>query len=255
MRHDVAAGAEATLILRNGDKETEVRLYSPEGVALLDALRLKQAAQFKHMYEPHWLGVRIIQLPEDIVAMQELIWAVRPDLVIECGVAHGGSLILHASLLELLGAGHVLGIDVDIRPPNRAILEAHPLAHRIELLQGSSIDPNVAAEVRRRSEAAKRVLVVLDSNHSKDHVREEIRLYHSLVTAGSYLVVMDGAQALVSDIPRGDPDWAKNNPLLAIEEFLEETDAFVADPHYERFGATCVPRGFLRRLASGPAHA
>jgi len=250
MMTEVEARAGATITLKSDGRVTEVSLYSPEGVALLNALRLKQAAEFKLMYEPHWLGLRIIQLPEDIVAMQELLWRLKPDVVVECGIAHGGSLVLHASILELAGKGRVIGVDVEIRPHNRAALENHALAHRIELIEGSSIDPAIAAEVERRCAGAHRVIVVLDSNHSAAHVAEEIRLYKDLVTFDSYLVVMDGAQALVSDIPRGDARWAADNPLVAVQRFLAESDEFEPDAQLERFGATCVPNGFLRRRTS-----
>ncbi|MCQ0988000.1 cephalosporin hydroxylase family protein [Jiella marina] len=250
MRRDVEAGSDAKLTLSSGGRETTVDLYSEEGMALVDALRLKQAAEFKRMYEPRWLGVPIIQLPEDIVAMQELIWHLQPDMVVECGVAHGGSLALYAAIMELIGKGRVIGVDVDIRPHNRTAIEAHPLAHRIDLVEASSIDPATVEQVERRCEGAGTVMVVLDSNHSYAHVAEEIRLYERLVTPGSYLVVMDGAQALVADIPRGKPEWAEDNPLTALREFLASTSEFEPDRHFERFGATCVPDGFLRRRAS-----
>jgi cephalosporin hydroxylase len=247
MMTPIDAKADATLTLTSAGRSTEVALYSAEGIALLNALRLKQAAEFKLMYEPRWLGMQIIQLPEDIVAMQELLWRLRPDVVVECGVAHGGSLVLHASILELIGNGVVIGVDVEIRPHNREAITAHPLSHRIQLIEGSSIDPGIAAEVARRCAGAKHVVVVLDSNHSAAHVAEEIRLYHHLVTPDSYLVVMDGAQALVADIPRGDARWAHDNPLVAVQRFLASCDAFEADRTLERFGTTCVPSGFLRR--------
>ena len=247
MKRGVLAGPDATLTLQSGGTETSVDLYSPEGVALLSALRLKQAAEFKLMYEPTWLGVKIIQLPEDIVAMQEILWRLRPDVVVECGIAHGGSLILIASMLELIGSGRVVGVDVDIRRHNREIIEAHSLAHRIELIEGSSIAPDIIDRVRGTCDGADKILVILDSNHAADHVAAEIAAYSDLVTPGSYLVVMDGAQGLVADIPRGNPDWKDDNPLVAIGQFLAEDDRFEIDPAPERFGMTSVPDGFLRR--------
>jgi cephalosporin hydroxylase len=248
MMTDINPGPEASITLNGKDGSVKVPLYSSEGVALLNTLRLKQAAEFKTMYEPNWLGMKIVQLPEDIVAMQELLWRLRPDVVVECGVAHGGSLILYASILELAGKGTVVGVDIEIRPHNRAAIEAHPLAHRIELIEGSSIDSATAAEVRRHCPAGSKVMVVLDSNHSREHVAREITLYKDLVTVGSYLVVMDGAQALVSDIPRGKPEWADDNPLAAVRRFLADNDEFECDVTFERFGSTCVPEGFLKRL-------
>jgi cephalosporin hydroxylase len=179
--------------------------------------------------------------------MQELLWRLQPDVVVECGVAHGGSLILHASILELADKGTVIGVDVEIRPHNRAAIEAHPLAHRIKLIEGNSVDPATTAEVMRHCPAGSKVVVVLDSNHSREHVAQEIALYKDLVTVGSYLVVMDGAQALVSDIPRGRPEWADDNPLAAVRHFLAGNDEFERDATFERFGSTCVPEGFLKR--------
>jgi cephalosporin hydroxylase len=251
VNEDVHAGADATLTLRSGGKETTVPLYSREGLDLLAALRLKQAAEFKLMYEPSWLGIKIIQLPEDIVAVQELVWQLKPDVVVEFGVAHGGSLILTASIMELAGRGRVIGVDVEIRPANRALIERHSLAHRISLIEGSSLDPNIVAQVRSACAGAGTVVVVLDSNHAAAHVAEEIRLYKDLVTVGSYLVVMDGAQGLVSDIPRGKPGWKTDNPLVAIADFLAADGEFERDVTYERFGVTSSPHGFLRRV-NGP---
>lgn len=251
MNEEIYAGADATVTLRSGDRETTVRLYSPEGLEMLSALRLKQAAEFKLMYEPSWLGMKIIQLPEDIVAVQELLWQVKPDVVVECGIAHGGSLIFTASIMELIGRGRVVGVDIDIRPHNREAIEQHPLAHRISLIEGSSVSPATAAQVREACRDAGVVLVILDSNHTVAHVVEEIGLYKDLVTEGSYLVVMDGAQGLVSDIPRGNPAWRTDNPLVAIREFLVADRAFEADRSFERFGVTSVPNGFLRRVRAG----
>ncbi len=251
MNEDIEARADAVVVLRSGGRETAVPLYSPEGMELLAALRLKQAAEFKMMYEPNWLGMKIIQMPEDIVAMQELLWQVRPDVVVESGIAHGGSLILTASILELIGKGKVIGVDVEIRPHNREAIERHFLARRISLIEGSSVLPQTVDRVRAACAGAGTVLVVLDSNHSAAHVAEEIRLYKNMVTEGSYLVVMDGAQGLVADIPRGNPAWRTDNPLVAIREFLAVDKAFEADRRFERFGVTSVPNGFLKRVRAG----
>lgn len=249
MRRDVTAGPASVVVLRDGDKEIEAPLYSSEGVELLDALKLKQAAEFKAMYEPTWMGVRIIQMPSDIVAIQEAIWRARPDIVVECGVAHGGSLILTASILEVLGAGRVIGVDVEIRPHNRELIEAHPLHDRIDLIEGDSVARETVERVRAECAHADRVMVVLDSNHSTDHVLAELRSYSTLVPSGGYMIVMDGAQGLVSDIPRGQASWSGDNPLEAVRLFLEENGEFEIDRSLERFGATCAPDGFLRRRA------
>lgn len=250
---EVEARQGSTVVLRGSDgSETSVPLYSAEGIDLLAALRLKQMAEYRTMYEPTWLGVPIIQLPNDIVAMQELIWRLQPDAVVEVGVAHGGSLVMYASLCALMGRGRVLGIDVEIRKANRERLLAHPLARYIELFECSSVDDRAVTRAADFCQGAGTVLIVLDSNHAAEHVCRELQLYARLVTPGSYLVVMDGGQAFVSDIPRGKAEWRHDNPLTAIRRFLAETDAFEVDPHFTRFGATSCPEGFLRRRAGNP---
>lgn len=240
----------ATLTLENGGERTTVDLYSKEGLDLLSNLWIKAAAEHRVMYEPTWLGRPLIQFPTDIVAVQELIWKIRPDVIIETGVAHGGSLVLSASILELIGNGKVVGVDIEIRPHNRAAIEAHPLKHRIELIEGSSIADETMAAVRRAAANAKTVLVFLDSNHSEAHVVQELELYGPLVTPGSYLVAHDGAQAWVWDIPRGKPEWREDHPLKAIHAFLTCHPEFTMDPHWTRYGITSSPDGWLKKRSS-----
>jgi cephalosporin hydroxylase len=235
------------LTLSHDGTDLSVDLYSQDGADLINALYLKLGAQFQWMYQPTWLGRPIIQFPHDIVAMQELIWHLKPDLIVECGVAHGGSLILSASICELLGKGRIIGIDIEIRAHNREAIEAHPLAHRIELIESSSIDESTVEAVRKKATGAETVLVVLDSNHTHAHVLRELELYSPFVTRGSYIVAMDGAQALVGDIPRAKPGWKHDDPLRAIHEFLHSHPEFEIDPHYTRFGVTSNPDGFLKR--------
>ncbi len=201
------------------------------------------------MYEPRWLGIQLIQMASDLIATQEVLWNVKPDLVIETGIAHGGSLILSASILELIGKGSVLGIDVDIREHNRKNIDAHPLRERIDMIQGSSIAPEIVAEVKKRAQGAKSVAVFLDSNHTTEHVAAELEAYAPLVTLGSYIVAGDGAQAFVSDIPRGKPEWKNDNPLIAIHDFLKRHPEFEIDRSMERFGACQSPDGYLRRIS------
>lgn len=223
-------------------------LYCEDGLKLIASLWIKLATQYQLMYEPTWLGIPIIQLPTDIIVMQELIWKVRPDLIIDCGLAHGGSAILYASICELLGKGRVIGIDVEVRQANRVAIQSHPMSQRIEIVEGSSIDPSTVGLVTERVSGAKSVLVVLDSNHSYKHVLQELNSYHRMVTPGSYMVVMDGAQAHVWDIPRGKPEWRENHPLKAIHEFLRDHAEFQIDPYYTRMHITSCPDGYLRRL-------
>lgn len=219
----------------------------------------------RYVYNFHWLGRPIIQLPQDMVAIQELIWTIKPDLVIETGIAHGGSLILSASMLALLDycdaveAGQtldpktprrrVLGIDIDIRAHNRAAIEAHPMAHRIDMIQGSSIAPEIVAEVHKRAAGNERVLVILDSNHTHEHVLTELDAYASLVSPGSYCVVFD---TVIEDLPAGmypDRPWdVGNNPKTAVHEFLSRNHDFEVDEDMEaKLLITVAPGGYLRR--------
>jgi cephalosporin hydroxylase len=209
------------------------------------------AASSRHEYSYHftWLGRPIIQFPQDIIATQEIIWNARPDLVIETGIARGGSLIFSASMLELLGAdGHVLGIDIDIREHNRIEIERHPLFKRITMLQGSSTDEVIVQQVRKIAAEKRSVLVLLDSNHTHAHVLRELELYSPLVTRGSYLVVFD---TIIEDMPEGffpDCPWGKgNNPKTAVREFLKTTDRFEIDQEIEnKLLITVAPSGYLR---------
>lgn len=187
-------------------------------------------APYRYSYHFSWMGRPIIQYPQDMVAMQEIIWQVRPDLIIETGVAHGGSLVFYASLLELMGKGQVVGIDVEIRQHNREAIENHPMAHRISLVEGSSVNSSVVARVGDIARGKQRVLVALDSNHSHAHVLEELRVYAPLVNRDSYLVVFD---TIIEDFPAGsfpDRPWDRgSNPKTAVEEFLRENDRFIVD--------------------------
>lgn len=247
--HEQDAPSGSKLTLDTGGKTKTVDLYSAEGLDLLNSLLLKVGAERKAMYEPTWLGRPIIQFANDVVAMQELIWTVKPDLVIETGVAHGGSLVLSASILQLLGRGKVIGIDIEIRKHNREALDAHFLRPRIDLIEGSSIAPEIVAQVKARAKDAKCVMVVLDSNHSAEHVHAEMDLYGPLVAKGSYLVVHDGAQAWVHDIPRGKPEWKNDHPLIAIDRYLAAHPNFEIDPFYTRLGVTSSPHGYLKKIA------
>lgn len=218
-------------------------------VQALSRIWLREVTRHKYAYNFTWMGRPLIQLPQDMIAMHEIIWRVRPDLIIETGVAHGGSLIYYASLLELLGNdGRVIGVDIDIREHNRIELEKHPMFKRIDLIQGSSVDPSVADQVTRLAEGRKSVLVVLDSNHTHDHVLNELRLYAPLVTKGSYLVVFD---TLIEDMPDeffADRPWGKgNNPKTAVREFMTTTDRFAIDKDIDaKLLITVALDGYLR---------
>jgi cephalosporin hydroxylase len=207
-----------------------------------------ESTKHHYSYNFTWLGRPIIQYPEDIVAIQEVIWRAQPDLIVETGVAHGGSLVLSASMLEILGRGSVIGVDIEIRPHNRRAIEAHPLARRIQLLEGSAVDPAIVAEVFRRARDAKRVVVFLDSNHTHEHVLAELEMYSPLVKKDSYLVVFD---TVIEDMPPHSfpnrPWDIGNNPKTAVAEFLRKNRRFVVDEDFDRrLLLTVAPRGYLR---------
>lgn len=239
---------DSKLTLESAEERTTVDLYSREGLDFLSNLWIKSAAEHRLMYEPTWLDRPVIQFPTDIVAMQELLWKIKPDVVVETGVAHGGSLVLSASILELIGNGKVVGVDIEIRPHNRAAIDAHALKHRIELIEGSSIAPDTVAAVKKATEGAKTVVVVLDSNHTEAHVLKELELYGPMVTPGSYIVAHDGAQAWVWDIPRGKSEWRDDHPLNAIHKYVSKHPEFCIDHYWTRYGITSSPDGYLRRF-------
>jgi cephalosporin hydroxylase len=203
---------------------------------------------YKYTYNFTWLGRPVIQFPQDLMALQEIIWRVRPAVVVETGVAHGGSLVFTASMLHLLGGnGFVIGIDIDIRAHNRAAVEAHPFASRIRLVQGSSTAPEVLAQVKELIDKRGPVMVILDSDHTHAHVLRELELYAPLVTRGSYLIVMDTA---IEDVPAElfpDRPWRKgNSPKSAVHAFLGETDRFRIDRDMEaKLLITVAPDGYL----------
>lgn len=210
----------------------------------------------QYSYNFSWLGRPIIQYPEDMIAMQEIIWSVQPDLIIETGIAHGGSLIFSAAMLELNAAcggsqhAEVLGVDIDIRAHNREAIEAHPMAKRISMIQGSSIAPEIIAQVKARAAGKQRVLVCLDSNHTHEHVLAELEAYAQLTTVGSYCVVFD---TVVEDIPAemivARPWGPGNNPKSAVWEFLKTHTEFEIDKRIDhKLLISVAPDGYLKRV-------
>jgi len=211
---------------------------------------LKESIDSRYSYNFKWMGRPIIQYPQDIVIMQELIWDIKPDLIIETGIAHGGSLIFYASILELLGKGEVLGIDIDIRDHNKKEILAHPMAKRIKMIQGSAIDPAIVKQVREHANGKKTVMVLFDSNHTHDHVLEELKAYADLTTVGSYCVVFD---TVVEDLPKGvynDRPWdVGSNPKTAVFEFLKTNNDFVIDKSIDnKILISVAPDGYLKRV-------
>ena len=214
---------------------------------------MRQSIKSGYSYNYSWLGRPIIQYPEDLLAMQEIIWKVKPKLIVETGVAHGGTSIFYASMLELIGDdGLVLAIDIDIRAHNRPLIEGHPQAGRLRLMEASSLDGRAVDEAKTMAAKGGPVMVVLDSNHSHEHVLEELRLYSPLVTKDSYLVVFDGVVELVPELwqPADRPWGVGNNPLTATRAFLAEHPEFAVDWEIEnKLIITTAPEGYLKRIA------
>lgn len=203
----------------------------------------------QYSYNFTWMGRPIIQYPQDMVAMQELIWEIKPDLIIETGIAHGGSLIYYASILELIGKGEVLGIDIDIREHNKKEIESHPMFKRISMIQGSAISEEVLIKVKEFSKDKKTIMVCLDSNHTHEHVLRELELYSPFVSVGSYCVVFD---TIVEDMPvkMYDRPWdVGNNPKTAVFEFLKKSSDFEIDKQLDnKLLISVAPDGYLKRV-------
>jgi cephalosporin hydroxylase len=210
-----------------------------------------KSVEHEYSYHFSWMGLPIIQYPQDIVAMQEIIWSVRPEVIVETGVARGGSLVYYASLLELIGgSGQVIGIDVDIRKENLAAIDAHPMRQRISLVTGSSTAADVVDQVRALTAGRRSVMVVLDSNHAHDHVLRELEVYSPLVTKGSYLIVFDTVIETIPEVSRGDRSWHPgNSPLTAVREFLKGNDRFEVDTTIDaKLQISVAPSGYLKCL-------
>lgn len=227
---------------------------------------LLQSAAHRYSYNFEWLGRPIIQYPQDIVCWQELVWAIKPDVIVETGIAHGGSLMLSASMLALMdvcdaitlntpldpGASgrRVIGVDIEIRPHNLAAILSHPLSRYITMIEGSSINPGVIDQVKNAAAQSRATLVCLDSNHTHDHVLAELEAYSSLVTPGSYCVVFDTVVDDMADDAFPDRPWGPgNNPKTAVREFLKSHPEFEMDREIQhRLQITVAPDGFLRRV-------
>lgn len=216
----------ATVTVDEDGRRSTYGLATAEGFAAVSRVWLRAGWDSKHVYSFTWLGRPIIQLPEDMFRVQEVIYALKPTVVVETGVAHGGSLVFYASLLKAMGGGRVIGVDIEIRPHNRRAIESHELAPMITLIEGSSTAPEVVNQVRDLLRTSDRVFVMLDSNHSRQHVLDELRAYGDMVTPGSFIVAADGIMADLAGAPRSKPDWESNNPRTAVADFLHERQDF-----------------------------
>lgn len=230
-------------------RDRAAALGGDPAVRELDAQLLAASDRHDWSYQWLWLGVPIIQMPTDVMATQELIWQHRPQVIVETGVARGGSAVFHASMLQLLGEGHVVAVDIDIRPHNRETVQSHPLAHRITLVEGPSTAPEVLRQVAAATEGVERVMVVLDSDHTHDHVLAELEAYAGLVTAGQYLVVAD---TLIEQLPPQEHRpraWGPgNNPATAVSAYLAAHPEFERDAFVDaKLLLTSSRGGYLRR--------
>ncbi len=246
-------------IIRNDG--SKVNLYSPEGFKLISDLWIKVGWDQKYLYGFTWLGRPIIQNPDDMIRMQEVIYSIKPDYIIETGIAHGGSLIYYASILNAIGNGSVIGVDIEIREHNRIAIENHELFHLIELYEGSSTNLSIINKIKNKIDKSQKILVILDSAHDYDHVMKELALYHQFVSIDSYIVVTDGSQEYLNSTPRAMRDykgyvdtWDINNPKKAAEDFVEKNDEFsIVEPKFIfnegniNFRVTHWPSAFIKR--------
>lgn len=244
-------------VVRDDGFEQSMPMASAEAFAAASRAWLRAGWDTKHVYSFTWMGRPIIQLPEDMVRLQELIWSQKPDVLIETGIAHGGSLIFYASLFEAMGNGRVIGIDIDIRAHNRTAIESHPMMKRIEMVEGSSIAPEIVEQVKGLVREGEKVMVVLDSNHSREHVLGELRAYASLVHVGGYMVATDGIMQDLVGAPRSNDHWDSNNPQQAARDFVASDDRFVIEEPEWLFNEGLVrervtywPSCFVKRIAA-----
>lgn len=233
----------------------EFPLGSQEAFKILSKAWIRSGWDNKYVYGFSWLGRPVIQLPEDLIRIQELIYSIQPDVIVETGIAHGGSLVFYASLCKAMGKGRIIGIDVEIRPHNLKALKEHFLLPYLTLIEGSSIDPAIVSQVKSLIKAEEKVMVLLDSCHTFSHVTKELDAYSPLVNVGSYLVAMDGIMEEVAGGPRTQSDWKENNPKKAAEAFVQSHPEFVIEEPLFPFNEgniteriTYWPSGYLKRI-------
>jgi len=221
--------AEATLTRVSDSSETTVDLYSNEAFEEISRQWLRVGWSLAYYHTFSWFGLPVLQLPEDLIRLQEVIYRLRPAVIVETGVYHGGSVLFHATLLEALGNGRVIGVDREIPAAVRDAVTAHPLGKRITLIEGDSTAPGIIANVKKLVADAAPMLVILDSGHSKNHVTRELEAYAPLVTPGSYIAATDGIMHDLADVPRGESGWADDNPMTAARDFAARNSEFVEE--------------------------
>ncbi|MFZ5865532.1 MAG: cephalosporin hydroxylase family protein [Thermodesulfobacteriota bacterium] len=254
MRLTIDTDALTMVLDENGKRET-IELYSKRAFEIISHWWLKVGWNEKYTYAFTWLGRPIIQLPEDMFRLQEVIYRVKPDVIIETGIAHGGSLVFVAAICRSIRRGRVIGVDIELRPHNREALECHELADLITLVEGDSVEPAVVRRVKSSLNKGETALVLLDSKHTKEHVMRELEAYHDLISPGSYLLVADGIMQDFSDVPRGRSQWLWDNPAAAVRDFLAGHPEFVLEIPPRIFNesqltenVTYWPGAWLRRV-------
>lgn len=246
---------EKTLTLDNSGKIETLDLYSKEAFEVISRHWVRVGWNQKYQYTFSWMGRPVIQLPEDMLRMQEVIFKIKPDVIIETGVAHGGSLIFYSSLCKAMDKGRIVGIDIEIRPHNRTAIESHPLSDRITLIEGSSTAPEIVAQVKSLIQPGETVLVILDSNHTYAHVMDELNAYAEFVTKDSYIVATDGIMLDLADVPRGTLGWETDNPTFAAKDFAAKHPEFLIEQPSWPFNESILdqnithwPGAWLKRL-------
>lgn len=244
-----------TLAVENGETKRQIDLYSRDAFEILSLEWVRVGWNQKYQYTFSWFGRPIIQLPEDMMRIQEVIYQLKPDVIIETGIAHGGSLIFYASLCKAIGKGRIIGVDIEIRPHNRKAIEEHELSPYISMVEGSSIDSKTVEKVMKMLGDAKVVLVILDSNHTYQHVSAELESYSSMVTQGSYIVATDGIMKDLHDVPRAGKNWQIDNPTRAAIDFAAKHSEFrIEQPAWPfneselRNNITHWPSAWLKRI-------
>lgn len=256
MKEIIKVDLEEGIVYTQKDNDLKgYNLNTPDAFKIISDIWLRCGWDTKYVYSFTWLGRPIIQLPEDMIRIQEVIYSVKPDVIIETGVAHGGSLIFYASLCKAIGKGRVIGIDIEIRPHNRKAIEQHELFSYIKLIEGSSVELSVVEQIKKIIKTSEKVLVILDSCHTKEHVLKELEAYSNFVSKDSYIIVMDGIMGKIVGAPRTEPDWDWNNPKEAAVEFVSKNNDFkIEEPEFPfnegvvDFRVTYCPSAYLKRV-------